>query len=518
MNTKFTVSLTGILFLYLQCFSVSTAAEATLKADRPNIVIIYIDDMGYADIGPFGAKGYATPNLDRMASEGMKFTSFYSAQAVCSASRAALMTGCYANRIGIHGALGPHSKVGISSNEMTIAQVCKQQGYATAIFGKWHLGDARQFLPLQHGFDEYFGLPYSNDMTPHHRYPGEERDYMKLPLINQNTVVNPDVGDAAQDQLTTWYTEHAVSFIHRHKNEPFLLYVPHAMVHVPLHVSDKFRGKTQRGLFGDVVEELDWSVGEILKALKQDGLDERTLVMFCSDNGPWLCFGDHAGSAYPLREGKGTSWDGGVREPTLMRWPGHIPAGRVCDAPLMTIDMLPTIARLIGARLPPNKIDGLDITDVLTGKTEKSPHDVLYFYYHQDDLESLRSGKWKLELARNYQSLNGKPGGKNGRPAKYESLKIPQPELFNLDADPGEQHDVAAEQPEVLKKLVAAAEQMRTELGDGLTKQTGDARRAPGQITDEDVFPSDAAFPKAIELKYRPGLKEAGEKEPSATR
>jgi len=338
---------------------------------------------------------------------------------------------------------------------------------------------------------------------------------MKLPLINQNMVVNPDVGDAAQDQLTTWYTEHAVSFIHRHKGEPFFLYVPHAMVHVPLHVSDKFRGKTERGLFGDVVEELDWSVGQILAALKEEGLDQRTLVMFCSDNGPWLCFGDHAGSAYPLREGKGTSWDGGVREPTLMRWPGHIPAGRVCDAPLMTLDMLPTIVRLIGAKSPPNKLDGLDITDVLTGKTEQSPHDVLYFYYHQNDLESLRSGKWKLELTRSYQSLNGQPGGTNGRPAPYVSLKIPQPELFDLDADPGQHHDVAAEQPDVVKKLVAAAERMRTELGDGLTKQTGTERRAPGRVTDQDVFPSDVPFPKAFEPKYRPGLKEAGGKEAS---
>jgi arylsulfatase A-like enzyme len=504
VNTKLSLSITAIL-LCIQSFG----AQGAAKTERPNIVIIYIDDMGYADIGPFGAKGYSTPNLDRMASEGMKFTSFYSAHAVCSASRAALMTGCYANRIGIAGALRPHSRVGISSNEMTIAQVCKQRGYATAIFGKWHLGDARQFLPLQHGFDEYFGLPYSNDMTPH-RYPGETRNYFKLPLINQNTVVNPDVGDAAQDQLTTWYTEHAVSFIDRHRNDPFFLYVPHAMVHVPLHVSNKFRGKTKRGLFGDVVEELDWSVGEILAALKRDGLDERTLVMFCSDNGPWLCFGDNAGSAYPLREGKGTSWDGGVREPTLMRWPGHIPAGRVCDAPLMTIDMLPTVARLTGAKLPPNKIDGLDILDVVTGKTDRSPHDVLYFYYHQNDLESLRAGKWKLELARNYQSLNGQPGGTNGRPAKYVSLTIPKPELFDLDADPGQLHDLAAEQPEELRKLLAAANKMRADLGDDLTKQAGTERRVPGQATDHDVVPSDPAFPKALDPKYRPGLKETG--------
>jgi arylsulfatase A len=516
MNTKVALSLTAILLAAgLQAFGVAAATEAAAKADRPNIVIMYIDDMGYADIGPFGAKGYATPHLDRMAGEGMKFTSFYSAAAVCSASRAALMTGCYPTRVGIGGALSPHSKVGLSSQEMTIAQVCKQEGYATAIFGKWHLGDAMQFLPLQHGFDEYFGLPYSNDMTPH-RYPGETRKSVNLPLLNQNTVVNPDVGDPAQDQLTTWYTEHAVSFIHRHKNQPFFLYVPHAMVHVPLHVSDKFRGKTQRGLFGDVVEELDWSVGQILAALKEDGLDERTLVMFCSDNGPWLCFGEHAGSAYPLREGKGTSWDGGVREPTLMRWPGHIPAGRTCDAPLMTIDMLPTIARLIGAKLPPNKIDGLDISAVMTGKTNQSPHDVLYFYYHQDDLEALRSGKWKLELARSYRSLNGRPGGKNGRPAPYAQLTIGQPELYDLDADPGEQRDVRAAHPEVLQKLLAAANRMRAELGDGLAKQPGTERRAPGHLTDQDVFPSDAAFPKAFDPKYRPGLKEPGLKEEKA--
>ncbi len=513
MNTKIAVSI--LLAVCLQAFNVATAAAADAKTDRPNIVIIYIDDMGYADIGPFGAKGYATPNLDRMAREGMKFTSFYSAQAVCSASRAALLTGCYPNRIGIAGALGPHSKVGISSNEMTIAQVCKQRGYATAIFGKWHLGDARQFLPLQHGFDEYFGLPYSNDMTPH-RYPGETRKYVKLPLIDQNTVVNPDMDDAAQDQLTTWYTEHAVSFIHRHKDQPFFLYVPHAMVHVPLHVSDKFRGKTKRGLFGDVVEEVDWSVGQILAALKEDGLDERTLVMFCSDNGPWLCFGDHAGSAYPLREGKGTSWDGGVREPTLMRWPGHIPEGSVYGAPLMTIDMLPTIARLIGAKLPPNKIDGLDISDVLTGKSDQSPNETLYFYYHKNDLEALRSGKWKLELTRSYRSLNGRPGGKNGRPVPYEELKIPRPELFDLDTDPGQHHDIASDHPDVLKKLMAAADRMRGELGDDLTQQTGNERRTPGRATGHDVFPSDAAFPKAFATKFQPGLKQPSTKEPGA--
>jgi arylsulfatase A-like enzyme len=435
--------------------------------------------MGYADIGPFGAKGYATPHLDRMAAEGMKFTSFYSAHAVCSASRAALMTGCYANRIGIAGALSPHSQVGISHREMTIAELCKQRNYATAIFGKWHLGDAPQFLPTRHGFDEYFGLPYSNDMWPHH----PSAKFPPLPLIEQEKVINPDVDDAAQNQLTTQYTERAVRFIERHKQQPFFLYVPHTMVHVPLHVSDKFRGKTRRGLFGDVVEEVDWSVGQILAAIDRNGLDGNTLVMFCSDNGPWLCYGDHAGSAYPLREGKGTSWDGGVREPTLMRWPGHIPAGRVCDAPLMTIDMLPTIAHLIGGRLPDHKIDGVDISDVILGRSANSPHEVLWFYYGANDLEALRSGRWKLELPRRYNSLNGKPGGHGGMPAKYERLTIGAAELYDLDVDPGQHHNLAAQRPDVLKRMLDYAEQARADLGDGLTKRKGTGRREAQRVS-----------------------------------
>jgi arylsulfatase A-like enzyme len=469
-----------VVLLSVVCLPVDIASAAPARA--PNIVIIYIDDMGYADIGPFGAKGYTTPHLDKMAAEGMKFTSFYSAQAVCSASRAALMTGCYSNRVGIAGALGPNSRVGISDKEMTLAQLCKQKNYATAIFGKWHLGDSRQFLPTRHGFDEYFGLPYSNDMWP--RNPTNPK-WPPLPLIDQERVIDKDVTDAVQNQLTTLYTEHAVSFIERNKDRPFLLYVPHTMVHVPLHVSDKFRGKTPRGLFGDCVEEIDWSVGEILGAIDKAGLDDDTFVFFCSDNGPWLCYGDHAGSAYPLREGKGTSWDGGVREPTLMRWPGHIPAGRTCDAPLMTIDIFPTVARLIGGKLPDHKIDGLDISDVITGKTTKTPHDVLYFYYGQNNLEALRSGKWKLELPRPYSSLNGRPGGYGGLPARYETLKIASPELYDLDTDPGQKHNMADQFPDVLEKMLAYAEQAREELGDGFTKRLGTGRREPGRLPNK---------------------------------
>ncbi|QUE49366.1 sulfatase [Luteolibacter ambystomatis] len=475
-------------------------SRAEEKQNRPpNVIIIYIDDMGYGDIGPFGAKGYKTPNLDRMAAEGTKFTSFYSVQAVCSASRAGLMTGCYPNRLGISGALHPHSQVGLAPEEITIAEICKSRGYATGCFGKWHLGDAKEFLPLQQGFDEYFGLPYSNDMLPK---PGSKNP--PLPLIDGNTVVNPDVDDAAQDMLTTWYTEHAVDFIRRHKDKPFFLYLPHSMVHIPLHVSDKFRGKSGHGLFGDVVEEVDWSVGQVLDELKRSGIDGHTLVMFCSDNGPWLCYGDHAGTAGPLREGKGTSWDGGVREPTLMRWPGHIPAGRTSDAVLATIDMLPTIASLSGAELPARKIDGRNITEIITGKSDASPHEALFFYYHVNDLEAMRSGKWKLEFPRSYTSLDGKPGGKDGKPAPYKNLTVPAVQLYDLDSDPGQKTDLAAAHPDVVARLTALADKQRAELGDALGKQPGTARRQPGKTSPASVFPSDEGFDKKPDPKYTP--------------
>jgi len=306
------------------------AAPRTVAADdRPNVVIVFTDDQGYGDVGVFGAKGYETPNLDRMAAEGMKFTSFYSAQAVCSASRAALLTGCYPNRIGILGALGPRSKHGINAKETTIAELLKTRGYATAIYGKWHLGHHPKFLPTRHGFDDYFGLPYSNDMWPHHPTAGNR--FPDLPMFKKEKIINPKVTPKDQRQLTTWYTERAVKFIEKNKDQPFFLYVPHSMPHVPLFVSDKFKGKSKQGAYGDVIMEIDWSVGQILKTLKKHKLDENTLVIYTSDNGPWLSYGDHAGTAGPLREGKGTTWDGGQREPTIMRWPGRIPAGKVCN-------------------------------------------------------------------------------------------------------------------------------------------------------------------------------------------
>jgi len=444
----------------------------------PNIVIILTDDQGYADVGVFGAKGFTTPNLDRLAREGRRFTNFHVAQPVCSASRAALLTGCYPNRIGIHGALGPSASHGINRSEMTLAELVKQRGYATAIFGKWHLGHHPEFLPTRHGFDEYFGLPYSNDMWPNHptAKPGT---YPPLPLIEGEQVVQlmPD-----QTQLTTWYTERAVKFIEKNKDRPFFLYLAHNMPHVPLHVSDKFKGKSQQGLYGDVIMEIDWSVGEILRALKNNRLDDQTFVVFTSDNGPWLSYGNHAGSAYPLREGKLTSWEGGTREPCIMRWPGQIPAGSVSREPLMTIDLFPTIARLIGAQLPQHKIDGLDVWPIIAGGPKaKNPHEAYYFYYENNQLQAVTSGRWKLYLPHTYRTLAGQPGGRDGLPAPYQPRKIGT-ELYDLENDVSETTDVAARHPDVVRRLEALAEKAREDLGDSLTNRVGKGIREPGRV------------------------------------
>ena len=364
------------LLLFVAGLALAPHPAAAANARPPNLVIIFTDDQGYADVGVFGAKGFTTPNLDRLAGQGTVFRNFHVAQSVCSASRAGLLTGCYPNRIGIHGALGPKSAVGLSSNEVTLAEMLKPLGYATAIFGKWHLGDSPQFLPTRHGFDEYFGLPYSNDMWPLHpdyaKLPpdaaGRKRGYPDLPMFDGERVVVPAVSGADQAQLTTRYTERALQFIASNKERPFFLYLAHNMPHVPLFVSDKFKGKSARGLYGDVIEEIDWSVGEVIKALQQNGLEQNTWLIFTSDNGPWLSYGEHAGSALPLREGKGTSWEGGTRVPCIMRWPGQIPAGRESQAMLMTIDLLPTVAARVGAKLPPHRIDGLDVWPLLASQ------------------------------------------------------------------------------------------------------------------------------------------------------
>jgi len=489
-------SSTHVRLLILACLLASLCLAPALGASRselPNIVIIFTDDQGYADVGVFGAKGFVTPNLDRLASQGRIFRNFHVAQPVCSASRCGLLTGCYPNRLGIHGALGPRSKVGISANEMTLAELVKQRGYATAIFGKWHLGDSPQFLPLRHGFDEYFGLPYSNDMWPLHpdlvKLPPDaekrKRGYPDLRMFENEKVVIPNVNHEDQNQLTTWYTEHAVKFIDSHKDGPFLLYLAHNMPHVPLHVSDKFRGKSERGLYGDVIEEIDWSVGQVMDALKRNGLEENTWVIYTSDNGPWLSYGDHAGSAFPLREGKGTNWEGGTREPCIMRWPGKIPAGTESKDMLMTIDLFPTIAKLLQADLPKHRIDGLDVWPIISGRpgSSKNPHEAYWFYYEVNQLQAIVSGdgRWKLQLPHTYRTLGGKPGGHGGTPAPYENRKLEKSELYDLVNNISEKTDVSAQHADIVKRLESEAEKARAELGDNITKRVGAGIREPGR-------------------------------------
>jgi arylsulfatase A-like enzyme len=488
----------AIAFLIISLITLVAMAKAPMAFSAeppPNIILILTDDQGYADVGKFGAEGFVTPNLDRMADEGAVFRNFHVAQPICSASRAAFLTGCYPNRIGIHGALGPHSKFGISDDEMTLAQLAKQRGYATAMLGKWHLGDAPQFMPLQHGFDQFFGLMLSVDFWPQHpdlitNFPPTivaiKREYPNLPIYENNKIFRPEMSIDDLNHLTTWYTERAVKFIDQNRDHPFFLYVAHSMPHVPLGVSDKFRGKTKRGLYGDVIEEVDWSVGQILAALKRDGLDNNTWVIFTSDNGPWLCYGNHAGSAKPLREGKATNWEGGTREPCIMRWPGHIPAGADTWDMLMSIDLFPTIAKIIGARLPDHKIDGLDIWPIISRQTgAKNPHAFYSFYYHVNDLEAVVTGdgRWKLQFPHTYQTLAGRPGGTNGVPVAYSTRKVKKEELYDLVNDISETTNVSAQHPDIVKQLEAAAEQSRADLGDGLTKRVGTGRREAGHLT-----------------------------------
>ncbi|MCP4194449.1 MAG: sulfatase [Planctomycetaceae bacterium] len=482
-------------FLLVVLFSVALPCFAQKSSQRlPNVVVIFIDDMGYADIGPFGAEGYSTPHLAAMAAAGMRFTDFEVSSAVCSASRAALLTGCYHQRVGISGALGPKSDRGINSEEITLAELCKQQGYATACFGKWHLGHHPKFLPTNHGFDEYYGLPYSNDMWPFHPFylnlppesPRRKQGFPPLPLIENTTVIDSNVTGEDQTQLTTAYTERAVSFINRNHDKPFFLYLPHSMVHVPLYVSEKFKGKSERGLFGDVVMEVDWSVGQIIAALKKHQIDDNTIVIFTSDNGPWLSYGDHAGSSGPLREGKGTMFEGGSRVPTIVQWPNRIPAGTTCDELASTIDILPTVANLIGADLPAHPIDGQDISDLLFAKENaQSPHESFLMYYAGGQLQAVRDRRWKLHFPHRFRTMAGRPGGKEGIPAPYSQTEIGLT-LFDLKTDIAEKLDVSEQHPEIVQRLQGMADAARTELGDSLTKQVGEHIRPAGKLTKDD--------------------------------
>ncbi len=466
-----------------------SSAKKTPKL--PNFVLIFMDDMGYGDLGCYGAIGYTTPNLDRMASQGMRFTNFYAAQAVSSASRAALLTGCYSNRVGITGALMPTAEIGINPEEETIAEVLKKKGYSTAAVGKWHLGHHKKFLPLQNGFDEYLGLPYSNDMWPVNfdgtrNIPASLKNklnYPELPLIKGNDKVREIKTLDDQSELTTLYTETAVDFIKRNKKSPFFLYFAHSMPHIPLAVSAKFKGKSQQGLYGDVIMEIDWSVGQILKALEENGLDKNTVVIFTSDNGPWLNFGNHAGSAGGLREGKGTSFEGGQKVPCIVKWPGHVPAGVVCNKLASTIDVLPTLAGICGAPLPERKIDGVDIIGLFRNVPDANPRNQLLYYYNRNSLEGVRLGNWKLVLPHPSRSYNGVKPGKDGFPGEYAKITTGL-ELYDLRRDPGEQYNMVEQYPEVVAEIQKIVEQARKDLGDDITDAPGENRRKPGSIKE----------------------------------
>jgi len=450
------------------------AAEA-----KPNVVLIFIDDLGYGDIGPFGSKLNRTPNLDRMASEGMKLTSFYAAPA-CSVSRAQVITGCYGQRVSVPWVFFPGDAVGISAKEHTVAELMKAQGYATMCIGKWHLGDQPKFLPTRHGFDHYFGIPYSNDMLKTDKVSGKN----VVPLMRDEKVQellvedNPDhtresLDEADQNGITARYTDEAVKFITENKSRSFFLYLPHNAVHRPIHPGAKFRGKSANGRFGDWVEEVDWSTGRILDTLRELKLDKNTLVIFTSDNGPWLIQGKDGGSAGPLHGGKGSTWEGGVREPTLAWWPGKIAAGSTCDAVAGNIDFLPTFVKLAGGSIPTdNKIDGKDITPLLLGQSKESPHEA-WFYYHTHKLEAVRVGPWKLTIAPQPQ----RTGYNKNEPRIPASLN--QPRLYNLDTDIGERHDVAEKNPEIVARLKAVVLKMAAELGDG---KPGPEVRSPDRV------------------------------------
>ena len=464
----------------------------------PNIIVIFMDDMGYGDPGSYNGNGYSTPNIDRLAAQGMRFTNFYAAQAVCTASRAALLTGCYPNRLGISGAFFPWTPTALNPNETTLASLLKQAGYKTAMVGKWHLGCEPPYLPTHYGFDEYTGLPYSNDMWPV-LYDGTRTadsahwrwQYPELPLIEGDHVVKYIKTLDDQAQLTTIYTEKAVRFIKNNSRGPFFLYMAHSMVHVPLAVSDKFKGKSKRGLFGDVMLEVDWSVGQIMQALKDQNIEENTLVIFTSDNGPWRSFGNHAGNTGGLREGKGTTFEGGQREPCIMRWPGKIPAGTICSELSSTIDLLPTFAEITGVKKPAHKIDGVSILPLLMNDASANPRDELVYYYHKNSLEALRKGQWKLVFPHTTTTYIGGPPGKDGFPHSLPRVKVGMA-LYDLSIDPGETVDVQSSYPEKVEELKKVADKYRADLGDDLTGVKCTGCRPPA--TYKPSAPVPAAF------------------------
>ena len=417
----------------------------------PNYVLIFCDDLGYGDLGCYGSAKNRTPRIDAMAKEGMRFTSFLSSSPVCTPSRASLLTGCYARRVGMHEdftghwVLIPRSRRGMHADEWTLPEILKAKGYATACIGKWHLGDQPPHLPTAHGFDEYYGIPYSNDMA------SARRGDPPLPLVQDTKVIE---APANQATLTKRYTREAIQFIERNKSKPFFLYLPHTFPHLPLFASKEFHGKSANGRYGDSVEEIDWSTGKILDALKQHGLDKNTLVIFTSDNGS---NGRNGGSNAPLSGAKGGTMEGGMRVPMIARWPGRIPAGGTCNELSSTMDFLPTFAALSGGLLSANKIDGHDITPLLTGtKGAASPYEVFY-YYRRRQLQAVRWGDWKwhLPLANTFPNWTTANQKGRGRPGK----------LVDLKTDLAEKVDVTAANPKVMAKMRELVAQAEATLG-----------------------------------------------------
>jgi arylsulfatase len=468
-------------------------AEAQTRT-KPNVIIILMDDMGYGDPECYAGTRYHTPNINRLAAEGMRFTNFYAAQATCTASRAGLLTGCYPNRIGISGAFYPWSPIALNPAEETIASMLKKAGYHTGMIGKWHLGAKAPYLPIHYGFDEYLGLPYSNDMWPVD-YDGRpvtdstkpQFKYPPLPLLEGDKPIRYIKTLEDQGELTGIYTRRAIRYIQENKGHPFFLYMAPSMVHVPIYASPAFLGKSGVGLFGDVMMEVDWSIGAIMETLKDAGIDRNTLLVFTSDNGPWLTFGDHAGNTAGLREGKGTSWEGGQREPCIMHWPGTIAPGVICSDLSSTIDLLPTIARLCGATLPSNKIDGVDIGSLLTMQKGTPPRDEFVYYYRRNSLEGVRKGQWKLVVPHRSQTYKTYQPGKNGYPGGYAEADIPLA-LYDLAHDPGETEDVQQSHPEIVQELQALVEKYRKTLGDDITKTPCGECRPPAKV-EQPVLP-----------------------------
>ena len=448
---KIPVTKVFLLLSILALFSCNSRTDY----QKPNVVIIFLDDSGWADFEPFGELVLETPHVRQLADEGTSFHNFYVPQAVCSASRSALLSGCYPGRTRVFGAHGPNAW-GLDTAYATMGEVFKEAGYATAAFGKWHCGDQPETRSHARGFDETCGLMYSNDMWKHHPEAPDYWGQWPLQYWENGKVIIEEVDHEHQKNLTRWYTEHAVDFIQKHRKEPFLLYVPHSMPHVPLYCSDEFEGLSGKGLYWDVMLEIDWSVGEINRALKENGLDENTLVVLTSDNGPWISYGNHAGIT-PFREAKGTTFDGGIRSACIMKYPRGIKAGTVSDQTFATIDLLPTLCQLAGVPLPENEIDGRDVWGLISGtEGAENPHDY-YAFSNNNNFEGVLSGdgRWKLHLPHAYRVLES--AGADGIPGKYGIARI-DTALYDLDSDPYETSNVISLFPEIASELIELAE------------------------------------------------------------